>query len=87
MFLKTALELKCKSLYRYVFVLVYAEMRTFIVTLLLYKIPQKLAITACLIEGESSGGRQILKTYELFLSSKRKLGLVGLQIACILYFV
>ena len=45
----------------------------------LYKIPQKLAITACLIEGESSGCRQILKTCELFLCSKRKLGLVKSQ--------
>ena len=44
----------------------------------------KLTTTACFIQGESSGGRQISKKSELFLCSRRKRGSVVIKIACTL---
>ena len=49
--------------------------------------PQKLTTTACFIQEESSGGKQISKTCELFLCSRRKRGGVVIKIACIPFFV
>ena len=48
---------------------------------------QNAKCTARIIWKESSGGRQISKTCELLLCSRRKGGRGGVQIACIPFFV
>ena len=47
----------------------------------------KLTTTACFIQAESSGGRQISKKSELFLCSRRKRGSVVIKIACIPFYL
>ena len=47
----------------------------------------KLTTTACFIQGESSGGRQISEKCELFLCSRRKRGSVVIKTACIHFFI
>ena len=51
------------------------------------KIPQKLTTTVYFIENESSCCRQISKTCELLLFSRKKLGCVGVSVACTPFFV
>ena len=52
-----------------------------------HKMPQKLTTTACLIQEESSGGKQFRKHVSCFYAQGGNVRGVVIKIACIPFFV